>query len=666
MEPGCKANATTRAWIAWVLLTALGGSSLTGCSLTGSRTRWHPPPASPAVDVSADGYLAAAHAQFAAGRAAEAACDPVSIDHYFAASAAAWPYHAAGAMTPGDPGTELYRASVRQLIASAVRFGRLHQQQGITLCSGQIVPIAYRGFLWRPDEFHAFIPVGSYSSPRIACRYASCGVGVEFVILASDPARRPFLAGSQPFAATAVLKPGGGEFGSGFALEFYDPLHTATTDTGLPLARDLTAPLAYGATQEGDSWLEGFLQPDTDPAAEGLRMSQPFQPGKIPVVLVHGLASSPVTWSNLENDLRAQPAIMARYQFWYFRYDTGDPFLSSASLMRRQLAELRATYDPARVDASLSRMVLVGHSLGGLISKLQITYSGEEVWNSAANVPFNTIQTDPQTRADLARSFFFTPSPDVSRVVFIATPHRGSVYATRCIGRVSSSLVEERPAWKARHAQLVRDNPCAFREELERGIPTSVDLLEPSSCILGSTARIPIRPGVRMNSIIGDDRWTCSEGRSDGVVAVSSARLLNVESEEFVDASHTQIQQRPETSREVLRILLAHAAEMPATMLPYGCLSETVSAGSGPFDQAQQHDQHDGADGGRDERAEQTARRDAKQAEQPAAEQRADHADDQVADDPEPAAFGKLSRQPTGHQPDEQKPDKSIHRTPPE
>jgi len=109
----------------------------------------------------------------------------------------------------------------------------------------------------------------------------------------------------------------------------------------------------------------------------------------------------------------------------------------------------------------------------------------------------------------------------------------------------------------------VRDNPGAFYEEMSRGIPNSIDLLEPSSAILQATARLPYRQGVRLHSIIGDDRWTLGEGDSDGVVAVSSARLLGVRSELFVDASHTEILKQPATSREVMRILLAHAAAAP-------------------------------------------------------------------------------------------------------
>lgn len=558
MDAGCFQGATrARFWIAISLLAALAG-----CSLSRSRTVWSPP-SSPSPVVDATGSLASAEANFSAGIEAESADNPAAIDHYYAAAVDTWPLNVAGTMTPGDAGAELYRAAVRKLLATAAHFGRLDSSQGLTLGDGRRIPVRYFGFRWQPADFRCLQPVGSYASPALSHRYKSNGVGVEYVVLTSETPLRPFTKSRQPFAATAVLQPADASVGGGSTLDFYDPLRTYATDTGFPLARDLTAPLAYAATQEGDAWLEDFLDPADNDAAASLRMTEPYQSGKIPIVLVHGLASSPVTWSDLENDLRAQPAIMARYQIWAFRYDTGDPFLTSATELRTQLAALRQTYDPLRLDPNMSRMVMVGHSLGGLVSKLQVTNSTDALWRSAAKVPFDAIRTDGDTRMRLANSFFFTPSPDVSQVIFIATPHRGSVYARRCVGQISSALVKEPPDWKARHAQLVRDNPGAFDEEMSRGIPNSIDLLEPSSAILQATDRLPYRQGVRLHSIIGNDRWTLGEGESDGVVAVSSARLLGVQSEIFVDASHTEILKQSATSTEVQRILIAHATENP-------------------------------------------------------------------------------------------------------
>jgi pimeloyl-ACP methyl ester carboxylesterase len=504
------------------------------------------------------GIVGSAESQFQAARQAEAAGNPACIDHYFCAAMLAWPDHCASAATENQP-SGLYRSSVQLFLEAAIRFGRFDRHQGVLLASGQLVPTCYHGFVWQPDDFSAFLPVGTYDSPLLSHRHVTCGVGLPYVVLSTKPPRHRFTDSAQPFAATVVISPVA-TFGGAYALQFYDPLRMNVTEMGLPLARDLTAPIAYAASQESDAWLENFLRPGANDSLDGLYMREPFQPGKIPVVFVHGLAADPLTWAQLENDLRAEPAIFHRFQFCFFRYDTGDPFLTSAARLRQQLAELRQTYDPMRCDPNLSQVVLVGHSMGGLVSKMQITYSSDAIWRSATTRPFETVVTDSETRARLAEAFFFSPSPDIKRVVYIATPHRGSVQAQRCIGRISSALVEERPESRARHAQLSRDNPGLFRPELSHRVPTSIDLLEPGSLVLQSTQCLPYGYGIHTHSIIGNDRWTIGEGPSDGVVPVSSARLAGVQSELIVDARHTQVQRHPNTVREIICILTSHAA----------------------------------------------------------------------------------------------------------
>jgi pimeloyl-ACP methyl ester carboxylesterase len=556
------AAARLRNAFAFLLALSLFFAASSGCSLVRSESRWFAPEP---YEVGFRGIGSvesptSAEAQYEAGREAEGACNPACIDHYFAAATAAWPCYVPAAAT-GDRAAELYRSAVRSFIESAVRFGRFNRSQGVVLASGQMVPIRYCGFVWQADDFATFLPVGSYESSRFENRFATCGVGVPYVVLSTNSPRHPFTSFCQPFAATAVVAPSPAAGGQ-FALQFYDPLRTAATDGGLPLARDITAPIAYAASQETDDWFLNFIRPGSDETRDGLHMREPFQPGKIPVVFIHGLASDPLTWSEFENVFRATPAIFSRYQFWYFRYDTGDPFLGSAARLRQQLAAIRQTYDPMRCDPNMARMVLIGHSMGGLLAQLQVTYSGDCIWQAAATQPFESIITTPSTRADLAAAFFFQPSPDVGRVVYIATPHRGSSQATRTAGRISSAIIEERPVWDERHDQLVRDNPCAFREEVRQKIPTSVDLLEPESLILQATQQLPYRQGVALNSIVGD--WRCANTLepSDGVVTVSSAQLGGGETEAMVDAKHTGILRDPEAVREASCILMRHAGGM--------------------------------------------------------------------------------------------------------
>ena len=157
-------------------------------------------------------------------------------------------------------------------------------------------------------------------------------------------------------------------------LELYDPLSAtelAVDDRRIPLETDLSTPLAYGlndpALQQIQQPTIGLLRPDSPKHLTGLYMLEPFQPNKIPVIMIHGLWSGPFTWMEMFNTLHGSAELRANYQFWFYTYPTGQPFWQSAAELRRTLAQLRSTLDPQHRDLALDQMVLVGHSMGGLI-----------------------------------------------------------------------------------------------------------------------------------------------------------------------------------------------------------------------------------------------------------------------------------------------------------
>ena len=326
----------------------------------------------------------------------------------------------------------------------------------------------------------------------------------------------------------------------------------------IAVAYDLTAPLAYASQQEDRAWLRNFLQPGATAKGKGLFMIEPYQRGKIPIVFVHGLLSDPRTWGDMANELRGRQETVNRCQLLAFQYGTGEPFLESAATLRRQLEEFRAAYDPQHTDPAFARMVLVGHSMGGLLAKLQTVYSGDRLWQAAASVPLAQIKTTPLMRANLAEAFFFDPNPDIERVVFIGTPHQGSSWAHRIAGRAGSMLVKPSAAIEQRHAQLLEDNPGVWNPELVRRLPTSIDMLEPDSTILNATLALPFRPGVALHTIAGDIRTNLRDGPTDGIVPLSSARLVGVRSEKIVAAKHTRLNRDPATVEEIIRILHEH------------------------------------------------------------------------------------------------------------
>ena len=452
-----------------------------------------------------------------------------------------------------------------------------------------------RGGEWRPEEFERFDFVSSYAINGLKNMYQSYGLGVPLIAVRKsypgEPAAARYYPAKLSFPVTAFLRPAStgsqvpGETNHHRALlELYDPLVTSDlmiANMRVPLESDLTTPLAYflSDSQMDNMATEGLLHPENllalrpgrSQTVMGLYMIQPYQRGKIPVLMVHGLWSSPMTWMEMFNDLRSQPEIRDRYQFWFYLYPTGQPFWISAAQLRSDLAEARYVLDPKHEEPSLDQMVLIGHSMGGLVSKMQTISSGNEVWNLVSKEPFAQIKTDADVRSRLEYSFYFQPNPSVRRVITIATPHKGSKFSNQTTQWLASKLIRDSvlrlPLMLARsQEQLFRDNPGAFQDKSLLRIETSIDSLSPETPILPVmyTARRP--PWVKYHCIVGQvpahGLFGVLAAGGDGVVEVESARMPNADSEVIVPADHTSVHQHPLAVLEVRRILLDHLAEL--------------------------------------------------------------------------------------------------------
>jgi pimeloyl-ACP methyl ester carboxylesterase len=286
-----------------------------------------------------------------------------------------------------------------------------------------------------------------------------------------------------------------------------------------------------------------------------LHFLEPYQRGKAPVVLIHGLYSDPLSWADMINDLRAQPGFAEQFQIWVFRYPSGQGFLQSAASLRTELRTAVSALDPEGTDPALHRMTLIGHSMGGLLAKLQITYSDEFVWSQLANRPLREIATTDATRALLARTCYFEPLPDVARVVFIASPHAGSLRSSGIIGQGAALLVEPSPEQAALHQQLIQDNPSTFNPVFVRRFPTSIDMLSPSSPLLEAMRQMRLAPCVVLHNIVAVSHPLSLDGPSDGVVSVHSASHPGCQSALAINSPHSTVHRALPTSNEVLRIL---------------------------------------------------------------------------------------------------------------
>src|SRR5208337_991824 len=257
-------------------------------------------------------------------------------------------------------------------------------------------------------------------------------------------------------------------------LEIHTPSETETVRLGgqdVPLEIERTAALAYGL---GDPqiWareLRGFLIGDLlDKAPTRLVALGPYLPGRFPVVLIHGTASSAGRWADMVNDLLSDPRIREHFEFWFFSYDTGNPIPYSALLLREALQDAVAKVDPTGKDPALRRMVVIGHSQGGLLAKMLVVDSGTRFWDVFSHKPLDALDLPAETRDLIRRAMFFEHSPFVSRVIFLATPQRGSYVAGFSVAQLIGRLLRLPLSVARAMTEVVTNNADVLRFDPEK------------------------------------------------------------------------------------------------------------------------------------------------------------------------------------------------------
>jgi len=348
------------------------------------------------------------------------------------------------------------------------------------------------------------------------------------------------------------------------SLELYPGYGDQTITVGdrrVPLEAEPTAALALGLSEAG-IWtreLAGFLN-GGGVIQENARLvsTRPYRPGLVPVVFVHGTGSSAARWAELYNELDNDPRLHDVYQFWFFSYETGNPIIYSAMRLRESLAQVVQQLDPDGADPALRRMVVIGHSQGGLLTKTTVVESGDAFWRNVSRVPLDRVRLSDETRQFARRLAYVHPLPFVRRVIFVATPHHGSYVAGGWLAHQAARLVRapgDVTAVVKEFATLDRD---AVTAESLRGAPTAVDNMTPGNRFVRTLAALPIAPGVSAHSIIPVKGGLPPIGQNDGVVAYDSAHIDGVESELVVEHQAHSCQANPHTIAEIRRILLEH------------------------------------------------------------------------------------------------------------
>jgi triacylglycerol esterase/lipase EstA (alpha/beta hydrolase family) len=350
-------------------------------------------------------------------------------------------------------------------------------------------------------------------------------------------------------------------------LELYDTDKVAAVRIGaraVPLESDSSAALAYRleAAPVWDFELAGFRSGDFSLFGNGndngLFMLHPYLPGLIPVVFVHGTASSPARWAEMANELLGDPNIASRYQLWFFIYNSGSPIALSAMKLRDSLTSAVTDLDPGNKDRALQQMVVIGHSQGGLLAKMLVVDSGSRFWDRNFKIPLEQTGLDPETRALLRHAMFVKPLPFVKQVVFIATPHRGSYMASIFIVKFMNKFLNLPGGLIKAAVQLERLRRPGLLDNNPITIPTALDNMDKSNPFVQTLSALPIAPGVHAHSIIAVKGEGPPPQGNDGVVEYQSAHIDGVESELVVRSGHST-QGTPETIEEVRRILYENA-----------------------------------------------------------------------------------------------------------
>jgi pimeloyl-ACP methyl ester carboxylesterase len=411
---------------------------------------------------------------------------------------------------------------------------------------------------YRSDGLGAPLAAGLSPAPRTDSGLVlpvNLRIPTSAVLQMDDPRRQ--LTGS---ALTARLQ----------LYTIYDAANIRIDGHNVPLEYDQTAVRALFAV-EGKAWtrelsglLNNVLAGPNGTTDDNLFALEPHRHGRIPVVLVHGTASSPLRWADMVNDLLEDKEIRDHYEFWFFSYNTGNPIPISANVLRHALENAVKSFGGVQADPALGRMVVIGHSQGGLLTKLIAIDSGAKIWDSISNKPVDELNLKPETKVLLKESVFVQHLPFIETVIFIATPHGGSYQASLTIVGLFTRLVTLPLSIASATADILTNAGSALKLEQDRRTFNSISGMSPGNPGIEALRKIPVAPGIHAHSIIPTLQDGPLEDRDDGVVQYKSAHVDGVDSEMVIEHQSHSTQSSPLAVREVRRILidqLDHPAE---------------------------------------------------------------------------------------------------------
>lgn len=343
-----------------------------------------------------------------------------------------------------------------------------------------------------------------------------------------------------------------------------DPYHDDTVTVGgrvVPLGANFTAPYGVWLARSGFARqsIRSLLGREGGIETPRVLLMQPYDPDRLTVVMLHGLASSPEAWINVANEVMGDEELRRHYQVWEVYYPTNLPVAVNLANIRKALDATLRHYDPSGQARASRDMVLIGHSMGGVIARLLVSSSDDRLWSVIPTRANLSAKTRQRLQQRLAPYLQFSPMPQVTRAVFLATPHRGTPYAQHRLARWIGNLIRLPVAVLKEMADVADLLKSGESDESGQAaplyLPNSIDNLSDASPFIAAAADLPISPRVHYHTIVGVYQTKGPlQGSNDGLVPYASAHLDGADSELAIPSWHS-VQETPAAILELRRIL---------------------------------------------------------------------------------------------------------------
>ncbi len=452
----------------------------------------------------------------------------------------------------------------------------LEEPQGFPLVIGivKLSPVK-SDLLWSYSKFDDFVSCYDYIPKNLQSHSYVSGLGVPILGLQKytqgTKLQKDLALVSMVYPFTFFIKFESFELNKGSINaipEFYDSFNDEYIQIDgeeVPLSKDYSLALAECIdSYHAISGIKFMFNPAAMGDLQGLYFLAPYNPEKIPVLLVHGLMSDPSTWLEMLNTLLSDEAIRKNYQFWIYTYPTGQPIYYSEYQFRKAIMSVHQKYDPQSKNFEFNHMVIIGHSMGGLLTRLSVQDSqGYKLADEITGVDdINKLKLSDKEKNFLSDIGVFKPLPFVGCIILISTPNRGSEMATFTLARIGSYFISLPDTITKNSFDLVKNiTVAAGLQPDDNPIPNGIDSLAPTSKYLDKSLSLPFKKNLEIHCIIGNQKKAGEKSGSDGIVPYSSAHLDQANSELVIKSNHSA-QQKPECIKEVARILLEYLKEI--------------------------------------------------------------------------------------------------------